>query len=258
VRLCFSSTSLDYTLTSSKNFREINSGIPPEQGGKKMKYLKMLGLAAVAAAALMAFVGSSTASATVLCEVPGTGTTTGTTCPKKVVEEHGEKKEVSQTYPKGTVVKAQLVAGTVAKLETSFKTIECKKSTTEGETSAEEATQLTGPEGKLTFSECNCEVVVLHAGTVSTEWLAGTHNGTQRSSGSETTTTCSTLFGNVHCIYTTSNTDLGTLTGGNPAKLDASAEVGRLTTSAACAEKSLWKAEYEVTSPKPLYVAGHN
>lgn len=210
-----------------------------------MKYLKMLGLAAVAAAALMAFVGSSTASATVLCKVPGTGTTTGTTCP------------AGEAYPSGTTVKAQLVAGTVAKLTTSFKTVECKKSTTEGATSAEEATQLTGPEGTLTFSECNCEVVVLHAGTVSTEWLAGTHNGTQRSSGSETTTTCSTLFGNVHCIYTTSNTDLGTLTGGNPAKLDASAEVGRLTTNAACAEKALWEAEYEVTTPKPLYVAGH-
>jgi hypothetical protein len=33
-----------------------------------MKYLKMLGLAAIAAMGLMAFLGASTASATVLCE----------------------------------------------------------------------------------------------------------------------------------------------------------------------------------------------
>jgi len=37
-----------------------------------MKHVKLLGLAAVVAAALMAFVGASSASATVLCSEPGT------------------------------------------------------------------------------------------------------------------------------------------------------------------------------------------
>lgn len=204
-----------------------------------MKSLKMLGLAAVAAAALMAFVGSGTASATILCKVEATGGS----CPE------------GQAYPEKTTVEAHLVTGTVAKLETSFKTIECKKSATKGETGTEEANELTGPEGTLTFEECNCEVKVLKAGTVSTEWIEGTNNGTQRSTGSESTTTCSTIFGSVHCIYVTEKTDLGTLTGGSPAKVDANATIPRLTTNGLCAEKSQWKAEYEVTAPKPLYVS---
>jgi hypothetical protein len=211
---------------------------------EEMRSLKMLGFAAVAAAALMAFVGASSASATVLCKVEGTGATTGTICPS------------GSAYGAKTAVSAQLVAGTVAKLETAFKTIECKKSTTSGETSAEEAAEITGPEGTLTFTECNCEIKVLHAGTVSTGWISGTHNGTQKSTGNETTSQCSTIFGNVHCIYKTNATDLGTLTGGNPAKLDANASIPRLATDGLCAEKAVWHAEYEVTAPKPLFIAG--
>ena len=44
-----------------------------------MKYIKMLGLAAVAAAALMAFVGAGTASATTLTGPGGTALSVGTT-----------------------------------------------------------------------------------------------------------------------------------------------------------------------------------
>jgi hypothetical protein len=210
-----------------------------------MKYLKMLGLAAVAAMALMAFVGASSASATVLCKVPGTGTTTGTTCP------------AGEAYGAGQEIHAVLVSGTKAKLATSFKTIECEESTVKGETNAEEAEPLTGPEGTLTFGKCNCEVIVAKAGTLSITWISGTHNGTLKSTGSETTVNCSTIFGNVHCIYVTNNTDIGTLTGGNPAKVDANAEIPKLTTNSLCSEQSTWTAEYEVTTPKPLYVAGH-
>jgi hypothetical protein len=152
-----------------------------------------------------------------------------------------------------------LVSGTKAKLETSFKNVECSKSALKGETSNEGSAteEVTGPEGTLTFEECNCEVKVLKAGTVSTGWIAGTNNGTQQASSNESTVSCSTIFGPVHCIYATEGTDLGTLTGGNPAKLDASAEIPKLPTAAICSEKSHWTAEYEVTSPKPLFVAGH-
>jgi len=105
-----------------------------------MKYVKMLGLAAVAAAALMAFVGASTASATVLCKTAGTGSPTGTTCP------------ANQAYPAGTAITA-VNKGTV-KLDTTFKTIECSGSEVKGSTSNEgSATEtVTGPEGTLTFT----------------------------------------------------------------------------------------------------------
>jgi hypothetical protein len=213
-----------------------------------MKYLKMLGLAAVAAAALMAFVGSSTASATVLCKTEGikNGGVTGTTCPP------------NQAYPAGTTIHASLEAGTKAKLKTEFKTIECGKSTIHGSTNTEggEGLPVTGPEGTLTFEECNCEVKVLHAGTLSTQWIPETHNGTMTSSGSESTTTCSTIFGNVHCIYVTEGNDLGELTGGAMATVDAHAEIPRLPTNGLCSAEALWEAKYTVTEPEPLWVTG--
>jgi len=208
-----------------------------------MKFLKVLGLAAVAAAALMAFVGAQTASATVLCKVQGTGATTGTTCPE------------GEAYSSGQEIHAVLDPGTKATLKTEFKTIECTESTVKGSTSAEVEETLSGPEGTLTFGGCNCTVTVLKAGTVSITWISGTHNATLKSNGSESTVSCSTIFGTVHCIYVTENTDLGTLTGGNPATLDANAEIPRLATSALCSAKALWEAKYEVTTPKPLYVA---
>jgi hypothetical protein len=215
-----------------------------------MKYVKMLGLAAVAAAALMAFVGASTASATVICGTAGTGSPTGTTCPAGWA--YGAKTPI-HAVNKGTVT-----------LDTSFKTVECTSSTVGGETSNEgSATEtVTGPEGTLSFSGCNCPTVtVIKAGTIEIHWIEGTHNGTLTSSGSKVTTICKApIFGfNVHCTYVTSKTDLGTLTGGNPATFTASASipVEEAESDSLCPEESKWTATYEVTNPKPLFVTGH-
>lgn len=223
-----------------------------------MKYVKMLGLAAIAAAALMAFVGASSASATVLCQenpIAKEGEKTGTTCP------------ATKAYPKETEIHAVLDPGTGnAKLVTAFKTIECSESTVKGKTSNEgglnekgEDEPVTGNVETLTFGGCNCEVKVLSGGTLSVSWISGTHNGTLKSSNAEVTTFCEkTLFGNVHCIYRTSATDIGVLTGGNPATMDIEkSNIPRLETNAICSEQAEWSAKYEVTSPKPLYVAGH-
>ena len=212
-----------------------------------MKYVKMLGLAAIAAAALMAFVGASTASATVLCKTPGTGTPTGTTCP------------ASWAYPAGTKITAENSG--VVKLDTTFKTVECNKSTLSGETSNEgSATEtVTGPEAgaSLTFTECNCTVNVLKPGTLETHWISGSHNGTLTGNNSEVTVSCSTIFGNVHCIYVTENDDLGELTGGAPAIFHSKATISRKPTNGLCSEESTWTATYTITSPNPLYVTGH-
>jgi len=208
-----------------------------------MKHLKILGLAVVAAAALMAFVGASSASATVLCSTAGAEE--GTTCP------------AGWAYPKGQVIEANLVPKTNAVLHTKFKTIECSKSSVKGETNAEEGEPLSGPEGSLSFGECNCTVTVLKAGTLSITHIAGTNNGKLRSSKNETTVVCSSLFGNVHCIYATENTEVGTLEGGKPAIFTAAAEIPFVPTDLLCSEESFWNAKYEVTNPSPLFVAGH-
>jgi len=211
-----------------------------------MKYIKMFGLVAVAAVALMAFVGASSASATVFCKTTGTGTPTGTTCP------------ANQAYPAGTTTHE--VSEGAVHLTTEFQNIECKKSIIEVEIEKEGgATEtLKGPVKKLTFEECNCTVTVLKGGTQEFHWISGTHSGTITSSGGEVTATCNTIFGTEHCIYTTENTDVGDVTGGEEAAVDIEGnEVIRLPTSGLCAGQGNWHGHYKVESPKPLYIAAH-
>lgn len=216
-----------------------------------MKYFKMLSLAVVAVGVLMACVGSPAASATVLCKVEpteGSPATKGTVCP------------AGQAYPAGTEMRAVLAPGTVGKFTTSFKTIECKSTegvgVTQNEGSATETVRGTGT--KLTLGECNCETKVLKIGTGEAHWIADSFNAQLTSNGSEITVVCSTIFGNVHCIYVTNNSQAGIATGGNPATVDVEGvEIPRLTTSPLCSEEARWDAKYEVTSPKPLYAAAH-
>lgn len=213
-----------------------------------MKYVKMMSLVAMAAMVLMAFVGASNASATVFCRTEpttgGTGTT-GTTCPE------------GWAYPAGTR-NHEVNVGAVS-LKTEFNTIECKKSTIEGEIENEGSATETvkGPVRTLTFEECNCETIVLKPGTQEFHWIPDTFNATLTSSGNEVTAKCNTIFGTVHCIYLTQNTDLGEITGGAPATAHIEASIPRLSTSSVCAGEALWKGTYEVTSPTPLYFAAH-
>jgi hypothetical protein len=213
-----------------------------------MKYVKMLGLAAVAAMALMAFVGASSASATVLCKTTGSpqpGETTGTTC------------AAGWAYSSGQEIHAVNVGNVT--LDAKFKNITCTSSTVKGTTNAEEGTPLGGPEGTLTFGGCNCTVTVLHAGTLTIEWIPDSHNGTLRSTGNETTTICTVLGLPVHCTYVTNNTHVGVLAGGTDPTFTASAHipVDEANSDGVCPEESTWTATYTVTTPQPLYIAGH-
>lgn len=211
-----------------------------------MKYVKALGLVAVATATLMACIGASKASATVLCKVEGGGPPTGTTCP--IVEG---------AYTKGTELHA-VNSGSVT-LHTSPKTIECKESTILGKTENEgSATETVHVEiSQFTLSSCNCELKVLKSGGYEIHWISNSHNGTVTFNGQEITSTCSTVFGNVHCIFVANNRDYGEITGGNPAIWHMDVTVERGPTNALCNEESTFTATYEFTSPKPLYVASH-
>jgi len=201
-----------------------------------MKYIKMLGLLAVAATALMAFAGI--ASATTIQSPTGSD------------------------LPAGSVIKAQLKAGSVAKLTNSFgAAIECKKSTIEGEItkagSPTETVEGTVKKEQLTFSECNDHVTVLKGGTlqIHTTGEKADHNGILTATGFEVTTVRTSL--NLHCVWTAGPAgfiNLGHVTGGGPAVLKASATISRTAGSAFCGSTGTWTAEYEVTSPNPLYV----
>jgi hypothetical protein len=197
-----------------------------------MKFAKMLGAAAVAAMALMAFAG--TASATTL-EIGGV------------------------TQNRAVTLHATIRSGNTAALSDPFRISvnTCSESTVHGETTtftARGTGAIGGPIRTLTFSRCSYEgpnregVVVHRAGSLSVEWISGTTNGTVRSSGAEVTVP-SEAFGTVTC--TTSNTDIGTLTGVRSGQ--ATFDI-RGNLSCTKIGTGVWSGTYTVTTPEGLGV----
>ena len=207
-----------------------------------MKYVKMLGLAAVAAAALMAFVGAGTASASVVCS------TTVSPCP------------AGQIWPTGTTVdfSTENSTGTgagKATLEDPFGFVknECE-STTHG-TLTNGSKTATAKLGGITLSWTNCTHTThtLATGTLEIHNIAGTSNGTVTASGFVVTTVIIGPFSGseVSCVYESGNgLDLGTLTEGNPATMDISTTVILAPEQdPECLENARWTGKYKVTTP---------
>jgi hypothetical protein len=191
-----------------------------------MKYLKMLGLAGLAAMALTAFIGAGTASATTL-EVGGV------------------------TQNSSVSISATLKAGTSAALRDTLGLLAntCTTSEVAGSTESPfSGTTVTGKVSSLKFSNCSDPVTVHQNGSLHVQHITGTTNGTVSSSGAEVT--ADGPFGYLNC-RTGSGTHLGTLTGvgsGN-ATMDVNAIVDCAPISAR------WVATYTVTSPAGLGVS---
>jgi hypothetical protein len=199
-----------------------------------MKIIKMFGLAAIAAAALMAVVGVGSASATRLTAPDGT------------------------FAPAGTLITAEVEVGTSVILHPPFGDIICEKSHVEGKTSNAGSTTETvkGTISTLSFTSCNATVTVLKPGSLEIHWISG-NDGTVTSSGTEVTVE---FFG-THCIFATSNTDIGTLTGATTTKtehatFDISATIPRTggRSGAFCGSTAKWTGNYTITTPKNLNV----
>lgn len=189
-----------------------------------MKHVKMLGLLAVAAAALMAFAG--TASATTLTSSGSTYTST--------IEAESEGKTT---------------------LHGPFTSVTCEESKVKGTVETHGAgVTAGGAVSSLTFSKCNFPVTVKKAGSLQVHATEG-GNGTLTSSGAEITIETSIAS----CIFTTKaeGTDVGTLTGnasGN-ATLDInSAAIPRTGHSIFCGSSGTWTGSYKVTTPGNLTV----
>ena len=191
-----------------------------------MKYLKMLGLAAVAAMALTAFAAGS-ASATTLEEG---GTTTNA--------------EVTIT--------ASLESGSSATLRTTGALFAntCTESHVHGHTvSPYTGTTVGGPITTLTFSKCTEEKVeVIKPGSLSVEYKSGT-NGTVNSAGAEVKVP--SPFGKLTC-KTGTGTDLGTLTGVSSG--NATMDINGVL-NCGIIPSAVWEGSYEVTSPSGLGVS---
>jgi hypothetical protein len=211
-----------------------------------MKYLKMLGLAAIAALALTAF-GAGSASATNLCST-NTNPCTGT------------------LYGAGTNLSAKLKTGTTAVLTNSLDTVTCTESSISGSISSNTSSgkNTTGTISSVTFTGCtdqngsNCTVEVKN-----TPWHAEATTETSKSNGNgkldvkshgtghpEAKVVCG---GFLSCTFGTELATLG-ITGGNPAAVKAAGINLSLISGFFCPSSATWDAEYEVTAPKPLYV----
>jgi hypothetical protein len=204
-----------------------------------MKYLKMLGLAAVAAAGLMAFVGAGSASATTLTCTNPPGT--------KVV------------CPAGTTIESTATSSLL--LKAGFAEITCTASTVKGKTSNAGSTTETvkGPIETLTFTSCGSSTVdVIKNGSLEihtdTEGVTD-GNGTVTGTGSEVTVSA---FG-TSCVYGTPEPkDLGTLKGssntGGTATFTISASLSKVSGGFLCANPAAWSGSYKVTNPDWLDV----
>jgi hypothetical protein len=144
-----------------------------------MKYVKMLGLLAVAAAALMAFAG--TASATEI------------------------------TSSAGSTPNIVATAGPTS-LDGAFTTVTCTSSEVEGNVESHgSGTAASGEVDTLHFNGCNYPTTVVKNGSLSITGTSPTGDGTLLSSGAEVV--IHTSVGT--CNFTTSFTGIGTVTGSN-------------------------------------------
>jgi hypothetical protein len=192
-----------------------------------MKYVKMLGLLAVAAAALMAFAGTASATLT-----------------------DGEGKEPSTIHAES--VGAASLTGSL--------TVTCQKNTVGGTVTTNDANEVSGTITTLTFEECGSDTVeALSKGTLHLTESDGTVGTLYSNGASVTVLTHRPFIGTVHCIYDTNNTDLGTFTEAhhNPgtgkyetATLHVnSISLERTTTSFGCGTHSTWEVTFRQIFP---------
>jgi hypothetical protein len=207
--------------------------------GEKMKHIKIMGLAIVAALAVMAMAGAASASAaTTVCST-NTAPCTGT------------------TYGSGTKIASQLKAGADATLTTNIGNVTCLKSTVAG--------SLTNSEGhgeisSLTFTECSLGSTPCTVKSVNTPYTA---QATATSGGNGTLTVNAKSGGgnpgaSVECGFlincTFSSTDLVLDVQGGTTPLIKAISEPLSRSGGFCPETSNWDAEYEITTPKPLFL----
>jgi hypothetical protein len=214
-----------------------------------MKQLKILGLALIAASALMALVGAGTAAATetALCKQP--------TTPGGLPRCEG-----NHLWPANTRIHSEQEVGTKLIIPTPNGVVECKKSTLEAFTEQATWKPLGANVTALTFGECEdagepVDVETIKKGTLDIEIIDlpnWTHNGTLTLTGTEIRVKW-TLTGD-ECFYDPG--DIGTLTGGAMATIDWAGPLTWTGGNLGCIPgNASWNGFHTVTSPEPLWVS---
>ncbi len=204
-----------------------------------MKYLKMLGLAAIAVMGLMAVLGASTASATELDKVTADGT--------KDALKVGDTIHITSTT--GT---------SLTYTDTSSNPIDtCKEGTWHGT-----VTNAGGPTStvvigvtSLTWGGCTQTTTTITNGELEVHTIANTDNGTVTGKGTTWTTN---VFG-VSCRYGTgSGTDLGEMTGVTKSTEHAIIHLNAIINEQEpkqflCPDTGKWVGTYTITTPTGLF-----
>lgn len=207
-----------------------------------MKYLKMIGLAAVAAMALMAFAGAGTASAAgVLCS----------TATNPCTSKWAAKTAMEFTLKTGTSAKLTTTEGTV--LDTCTGSSVSGTLTENPNSTTKNATGTVATAG-LTWSGCSVTTSTLEGGTLEVE-AGASGAGTVKAKGFKVTTNTG-LFGS--CVFTAgTGTTLGTLSEGTAGSSTLVVNANVTRESGLCPNSAKWVAEYTLTKPTgtTLYVS---
>src|SRR3954453_9196269 len=202
-----------------------------------MKHIKTLGLIALAATAVMAFVGAGTASATELYQRTAGGTV---------------------TLGKGTKIESSLSGGT-AKLTTTGGSLldTCTGGGVSGTTSTagSSTTTVLGGITSLTWTGCLEPTETSVNGELEIHHIASTTNGTV--TGKNSVVKVNTTIFEAICEYTVGSAlDLGELIGAKTAEGNATLAINTVVpakNSFFCPD-ARWEANYTVTIPKGLVV----
>ena len=158
------------------------------------------------------------------------------------------------TQNKSVAVEATLASGTSTTLKTTSNSFQdtCTGSQVKGSTeSPYNAATIGGNVSTLSFSGCTHTTHVVKPGSLSVENIAGTTNGTVRSTGAEVEVESTTYGVTLEC--TTASTDLGTLTGVKEGH--ATMHVNAVVNCGFFVPSAKWEGTYTVTSPTGLGVS---
>jgi hypothetical protein len=183
-----------------------------------MKYVKILGLAAVAAMALMAFVGAGTASATVLCSTNTSARWEETAA------------NVLETCTGGKI------KGEITNAGSSTEAVKIKAT-------------------EVSWTGCTVATTTNGLGSFEIQNITGTSNGTLNMSSGFKFTQNTVLFGS--CTYGSgTGIDMGTLTGGAAGSVGIDVNTVLGEGSGICCASAKWSEHFTLTSPSgtALYV----
>ena len=179
-----------------------------------------------------------------------------------VLASTGTASATTLTSPSGTAYTGTIksTAGTTELHGEAF-SVSCATSTVEGKVETHGASVTVGGNiDSLVFASCNFPVTVLKAGSLEMHEKQGGGNldGTLTSTGAEIT--IHGPFG-INCLYKTSATDIGNLTGSDTTKATAKLDIDsslipRTGDSAFCGANGEWTGSYTVNTPDYLDVEG--